>query len=122
MDHAGEMFRCFQLAFHKRLVDDHLCADVRDFTSLPGFDLPWHRFEVSLHSINANRDAVDERERLRVFREHGGKHACDNVAKLKLSGFTCDSFIPGPPALFPMCRTTVSNSQGLKIVRDPASH
>jgi hypothetical protein len=24
---------------------------------------------------NANRDAVDERERLRVFREHGSEHA-----------------------------------------------
>ncbi len=26
-----------------------------------------------LYSVDANRDAVDERERLRVFREHGSK-------------------------------------------------
>jgi hypothetical protein len=46
------------------------------------------------------------------------KHACDNVAKLKLGAFTCDSFIPDPPATFPRCRTTASNSQGLKIARE----
>lgn len=40
-------------------VDDHLGCDVRQFTSLPGFHLLPHRFEVSLHSIH-NRDAVDE--------------------------------------------------------------
>jgi hypothetical protein len=32
-----------------------------------------------LHSVNANRDAVNERERLRVFREHGRERAGDNV-------------------------------------------
>jgi len=39
----------------------------------PRFPLLSHRLEVPLHSINANRDAVDERERLRMFREHGSE-------------------------------------------------
>jgi hypothetical protein len=40
---------------------------VRQFTFLPRFDLLSHRLEVSLHSINTDRNAVDERERLRVL-------------------------------------------------------
>ena len=38
-------------------------------TTLPCHSLP-PGLEVSLHSINAHRDAVDERERFRVFRQH----------------------------------------------------
>ena len=64
MDRPGKMFRSFQPALHKRLVDDHLGRYVRQFTSLPGFHLLSHRLEVSLHSINTNRNAIDERERL----------------------------------------------------------
>src|SRR5437899_6170394 len=81
MDAPGEMFRRFQFALDERLVDDHLCGDVREFTSLPGLDLLSHRLKVSLHAIHSDRDTVDERERLRVFREHRGEHAGDNVSK-----------------------------------------
>ena len=45
------------------------------FTSLPCFYLLSHRLKVALHSVDPDGDAVDERERLRVFREHGSKHA-----------------------------------------------
>jgi len=41
---------------------------------LPCFDLLAHRFEVPLHSFDTNRDAVNERERLRMLGEHGRKH------------------------------------------------
>ncbi len=41
-----------------------------------------HRLEVSLHSVNTNRDAVDERERLRVLGEYGSEYACDDVSEL----------------------------------------
>ena len=34
-----------------------------------------------LDSIKCNRDAVDERERFRVFREHRSEHAGDNVSR-----------------------------------------
>jgi hypothetical protein len=44
-------------------------------TPLPGFYLLSHRLEVALHSIDANRVAVDEQERLRVIREYGSEHA-----------------------------------------------
>ena len=39
------------------------------------FHLLSHRLKVSLHPINTNRKGVDERERLRVFREHRREHA-----------------------------------------------
>lgn len=41
--------------------------------------------EVPPHLINANRDAVNERERLRALGEHRREISRDNVAKLKLS-------------------------------------
>jgi hypothetical protein len=70
MHGAGKVLWSFELALDERLVDDHLDSDVRQLAALPRFDLSSHRLEVSLHSINTHGDAVDERERLRVFREH----------------------------------------------------
>src|SRR5258708_18167408 len=69
MHGPGKVFRSFKLALHKRLVDDHLGGDIRQFTSLPKLHLLSHRLKVALHSVNTNRDAVDEREQLRMFRE-----------------------------------------------------
>ena len=71
---AGELFGSFESALDECLVDDHLGCYVRQFTSLPGFDLLSHRLKVALHPVNANRDAIrdaiNERERLRVLRQH----------------------------------------------------
>ncbi len=83
MHGPGKMFRSFEVALHKGLVDNNFRRDICQLTSLPRFHLLSHGFEVSLHSIDAHRDAVDERERLRVFREHRSKHACDNVSELR---------------------------------------
>jgi hypothetical protein len=44
-----------------------------------------HRLKASLHSVDTNRNAVNERERLRVFREHRGKCTWDNVSELTWS-------------------------------------
>jgi hypothetical protein len=76
MHAAGEVLWSFQSALDESLVDDYLGGDVRQLTSLPGLHLLSHGLEVPLHSINANRDAVDERERFRVylldpFQNHG---------------------------------------------------
>jgi hypothetical protein len=65
---------------------------------LPRFHLFPHRFEVSLHSVNAHRDAIDERERLRVFREYGRKHTRDSVtesnsASISRRTLRADSFL-----------------------------
>ena len=60
MHAAGKVFWSFESALDECLVDDHLCRDIRQFTSLLGFYLLSHRLEVPLHSINAHRDAVDE--------------------------------------------------------------
>ena len=80
MHAASEVFGSFEFALDKRLVDDHLRGNVGEFTSLPGFHLLSHWLKASLHSVDPNRNAVNERERLRVFREHRGKHAEDNVS------------------------------------------
>src|SRR5258708_15942435 len=78
---AGEVLGSFEFTLHKRLVDDHLGGDVGEFAPLPCLHLLSHGLKASLHSVDTNRNAVNERERLRVFREHRGKHAGDNVTK-----------------------------------------
>jgi len=49
---SSEVVRSFQLALHKRLVDDNLCSHVCQFTALPRLYLLAHRFEVELHPID----------------------------------------------------------------------
>jgi hypothetical protein len=70
MHAAGQVFGGLQSALDERSVDDYLGRHIRQFALLQGLHLLSHGLEVSLHSINAYRDAVDERERLRVFCEH----------------------------------------------------
>ena len=77
VDSAGKIFRNFQFAFDECLVDDYLRRDIRQFTSLSRFHLLSHRLEVALHAVEADRDAIDERYRLRVFREHRRKDCCN---------------------------------------------
>ena len=80
--------RGLQFSFHERLVDDHLRSDIGEFTSLPSLHLLSHRLKVALHSVHTNRDAVDERERLGMFREYRGEHAwvqCSQIVCAKPS-------------------------------------
>jgi hypothetical protein len=81
MDVAGKVFWSFQFAFHECLIDYDLGGDVREFTSLPHLHLFSLGFKVPLHAVNAHGDAIDERERLRVFCEHRCKHGWDNVSE-----------------------------------------
>ena len=81
MHSASKVLGSFQFALNERLVNDDLGCDVRQFTSLPSFDLLSHRFEVALHAVDSNRDAVDERDRLGVFSKDGRKHTSDNVSR-----------------------------------------
>jgi len=60
MHGASEVFRRFQLALHKRLVDDHLRRNIGEFASLPRLHLFSHWLEVALHPVDTNRDAVDQ--------------------------------------------------------------
>jgi hypothetical protein len=53
--------------------------------ALPCLDLLSHGLKVPLHSVNTHRNAVDERERLRVFSEHGCEHAWDNIPEVTSS-------------------------------------
>ena len=80
MHAASKVFWSFQSALNKRLVDDHLRRDVGEFAPLPSLRLLAHRLEVSLHSVNTDRDTVNERERFRVFREHRSERTRNNVS------------------------------------------
>jgi hypothetical protein len=60
MHGAGKVPRGFELPLDERLVDDYFRGNVCQLAFLPRLHLLSHRLEVSLHSINANRDAVDE--------------------------------------------------------------
>jgi hypothetical protein len=87
------MFRRLKFVLDERLLDDDLCRDVREFTSLPRFHLPAHRFEVALHAITPDRYAVDHRQRLRVFCQHRRKVALNGHD----DGLSADSHHPSRP-------------------------
>jgi hypothetical protein len=70
MNLGEEALGSIQLAINEPRVEDQLLLGICDLRLAPRLDLALHRLEVSLHSVNANRHAIDERERLRVFREH----------------------------------------------------
>ncbi len=74
MDGASEVLGSFQFALDERLVYHHFGDDVSEFTPLPPLHLLSHGLEVPLHAINTNRDAVDERERFRVFGAYRREH------------------------------------------------
>jgi hypothetical protein len=67
---AGEVFGTLESAL-ERLVDHHLGGDVRQLTFLPGFHLLSHRFEVSLHPVNPDRDAVMRENDFECFARTG---------------------------------------------------
>ena len=48
----------------------------------PSLDLPLHGLKVSLHAIHADRDRLDERERLRMLGKAWSEHTWDNVSEL----------------------------------------
>jgi hypothetical protein len=59
VDGAGKVSRSFQFALDERLLDHHLGRDIREFTFLPRSDLSARGFEIRLHAVDADRDAVD---------------------------------------------------------------
>jgi hypothetical protein len=73
MRDASEVFGSFQPAFDERLIDDHFGCDIGDFAPLPNLHLLSHRLEVPPHAVDANRDAIHHRERLRVFCRYRGE-------------------------------------------------
>ncbi len=72
------------LVFDERFVDDHLGGDVRQFTSLPCLHLLSHGLKIPLHPVHAYRNAVDERDRLRVLGEHRGERSRNNAENSEL--------------------------------------
>jgi hypothetical protein len=73
MNGPGEMLWCLRFAFDESLVDDNFCCDIRDLTPLPLLYLLAHRFEIPLHSVDADRNAVNEREGFECLASTGVK-------------------------------------------------
>jgi hypothetical protein len=74
-------------------VDREATSAIFDF--LPdriGTFLTSYGLEVALHSIHAHGNAINERERPRVFREHRGKGTSNNVSKSSGWNLTSVSF------------------------------
>jgi len=61
----------FQLAVHKRGIEDQLRSFVSDLRLTPLLHLTTHRLEASLNPINAYRERVDQIEALGVLRQDG---------------------------------------------------
>jgi hypothetical protein len=63
---SGRDVSAFQFAFDECLVDDHFYRDIGQLTFAATFPLAYaYRLEVALHSIHSDRNAIDQRERLR---------------------------------------------------------
>jgi len=75
------MFRSFQFAFDESFVDDDPGSHVCEFEFLPGFDLLPQGLEIPLHAIDTIRNAIDQREGLRVFGKDGSKCTGNNASK-----------------------------------------
>ena len=83
MQHVSD----FQFSLHEGLIDDHFGGDVAEFALLPCHYLLSHRLEIPLHPVDPDRDAIDQRERLRVLGQHGRKHTCDNISDPATNGW-----------------------------------
>jgi len=81
VDSASQVLGHVQFTLNECLVDDDLGCHVRQVGLPPGLHLLSHGLEIPLHAIDANRDRVNERERLRVLREDRSKHAWDDCSE-----------------------------------------
>ena len=113
----GQLLRHFESALDERLVDDNFGRDIGEFAPLPRLHLLPHGLKVALHPVDADRNAIDQRERLRVFGEHRCEHACGNVAKVS-TALTRDPLIPGPQGCFPCVAPQLQIARP-RIARDP---
>ena len=63
------MLRSIQFVLNERPVYDELGCCARQLLGSPRLDLPPHRLEIPLHAVHADRDGIDQREALGVFRQ-----------------------------------------------------
>ncbi len=82
MHDAGQVPGYLKFSFDERSIDDELFRFIRKLACAPGFNLPAHRFEVSLHAVDACREDVHEAQVLGVLGEHRCERARDNVSEL----------------------------------------
>ena len=78
---TGKMYGSVQVAFNERPIDDQLGGRGRQLLIAPLFHLAPHRFEVALHAVHADSQAVLQREVLRVLGQDRGERAWDNVSE-----------------------------------------
>jgi hypothetical protein len=77
-----QMLWSVQLVLNERPVYNQLGCCARELPGSPRLDLPPHRLEVPLHAVDADRDGIDQREALEVFRQKRLEVAMNNMAKL----------------------------------------
>src|SRR3954462_9389781 len=68
---------CFQLAIHKRRIEDQLCSFISDLCLTPFLHLMTHWLKASLNPIHAYCERVDQVETLGVFRQDGCELAAE---------------------------------------------
>jgi hypothetical protein len=73
----------FRLAFDEGFLDEYLGGDIGEFAPLPRLHLFAHGLEVALHSVDTERNAINQRERLRMLRRHRRTRAEDNVSRFE---------------------------------------
>jgi hypothetical protein len=100
----------FRLAFDEGFLDEYLGADIGEFAPLPRLHLFAHGLEVALHSVDPDRNAINQRERLRMLRKHRRKRAEDNV-----SGFELGHEDMVPPKVFKV-RSSVRSNPSLRHI------
>ena len=82
MDHAGEMLRGLQIAFNEGAIDDEFCGCGGKLLLSPVFRLSPHGFEVALHAVDADSQAILQGKVFRMLGQHRREHAGNNVTIL----------------------------------------
>ena len=67
LHNSGQLLGRLQFTFDEGAINDQLRYFIRKLSRAPDLDLSPHRFEITLHAVNAYRKAVLEPEILCVF-------------------------------------------------------
>ena len=87
VDIGGQRARNTQIAFDERPINHELRLRIGELSRAPGLDLLQERLEIALDPVHADRQGIDDRKVLRMFRQNRRERAWDNVAKLNGSLF-----------------------------------
>ena len=80
VDLGQEASRRFELAIHKRRVEDQLRLGIADLSLAPALDLALHGLEVPLNPVHADRERINQVEALGVLGQDRSEYSWDNVS------------------------------------------